>query len=67
MGRLGFTEILLIVAVGLLLFGARRIGDIGKGLGEGIRNFKEGLRDIQDDTPKLPKKSDAPVDENKPA
>jgi sec-independent protein translocase protein TatA len=68
MGRFGFTEILLILGVALLLFGAGRIGEVGKGLGEGIRNFKRGLRDIhEDDTPKLPKKSEAPIDENKPA
>jgi sec-independent protein translocase protein TatA len=45
MGGIGATEILLIVLVAMLLFGAGRIADIGKGLGEGIRNFKKGLRD----------------------
>ncbi len=49
MGRFGLTEILLILAVALLFFGASRLSDIGKGLGEGIRNFKKGLRD--DDEP----------------
>jgi sec-independent protein translocase protein TatA len=57
MGRLGFGEILIIALVALLLFGASRISDIGKGLGEGIKNFKKGLRDSdEDDEPKqLPK------------
>ena len=55
MGRLGLTEILLILAIALLLFGAGRISDIGKGLGEGIRNFKKGLKD---DEPEPPKPSD---------
>ncbi len=50
MGSLGATEIILIVAVALLLFGAGRIADIGKGLGEGIRNFKKGIKD--DEPPK---------------
>jgi sec-independent protein translocase protein TatA len=45
MGNIGATEILLIALVALLLFGAGRIADIGKGLGEGIRNFKQGLKD----------------------
>lgn len=49
MGRFGLTEILLILAVALLFFGASRLSDIGKGLGEGIKNFKKGLRD--DDAP----------------
>lgn len=51
MGRLGITEILVILVIALLLFGAGRIADIGKGLGEGIKNFKKGIRD--DDEPKL--------------
>jgi sec-independent protein translocase protein TatA len=70
MGRLGFTEILLIVAVALLLFGAGRISDIGKGLGEGIRNFKKGLRDDDELPPEpkqLPKKDEPGADEKKPA
>ncbi|MCC6559080.1 MAG: twin-arginine translocase TatA/TatE family subunit [Polyangiaceae bacterium] len=45
MGNLGAFEIILIVAVVLLLFGAGRIAEIGKGLGEGIRNFKRGMRE----------------------
>ncbi len=48
MGSLGATEIILIVAVALLLFGAGRISDIGKGLGEGIRNFKKSIRGDDD-------------------
>jgi sec-independent protein translocase protein TatA len=50
MGRLGPTEILLIVAVALLLFGGGRIAEIGKGLGEGIRNFKKGVSESAKDT-----------------
>lgn len=53
MGRLGPLEIVIILGVVLLLFGAGRIADIGKGLGEGIRNFKKGLKD--DDEPPPPK------------
>jgi sec-independent protein translocase protein TatA len=45
MGRLGFSEILVILVIALLLFGAGRIADIGKGLGEGIKNFKKGIKD----------------------
>ncbi|HVK63393.1 MAG TPA: twin-arginine translocase TatA/TatE family subunit [Polyangium sp.] len=59
MGRLSITELLLILGVALLLFGAGRISDIGKGLGEGIRNFKKGLKDEDQPPPKqLPKKED---------
>lgn len=43
--RPGLMEILIILGIALLLFGAGRLADIGKGLGEGIRNFKKGLKD----------------------
>ncbi len=52
MGSVGPGELLLIAFVALLVFGAGRVADIGKGLGQGIRNFKEGLRDGGDDEPK---------------
>lgn len=39
----GPWQIAIIALVVLLLFGATRLGDIGKGLGEGIRNFKKGI------------------------
>jgi sec-independent protein translocase protein TatA len=45
MGSVGPGELLIIALIALLLFGAGRVADIGKGLGQGIRNFKEGLRD----------------------
>lgn len=44
----GLPEILLLLLIVALLFGARRIGDIGKGLGEGIRNFREGIKSGSD-------------------
>lgn len=45
-GPLGFWEILVIAGLALLLFGfgARRLPEIGRGLGEGIRNLREALR-----------------------
>lgn len=44
-GGLGVGELLLIVLLLVLLFGARRIPQIARGLGEGIRNFKSGVKD----------------------
>jgi len=44
MGGLGMPELLMILLIILVLFGARRIPDLAKGLGEGIRNFKTGIR-----------------------
>jgi sec-independent protein translocase protein TatA len=48
MGNIGPMEILLIAIVALLLFGAGRIADIGKGLGQGIKNFKQGLKEAEE-------------------
>jgi sec-independent protein translocase protein TatA len=48
MGNIGPMEILLIALVALLLFGAGRIADIGKGLGQGIKNFKQGLKEAEE-------------------
>lgn len=48
MPNLGPMEILLIALVALLLFGANRIADIGKGLGQGIKNFKQGIKEEDD-------------------
>lgn len=48
MPNLGPLEFIVITTVALLLFGAGRIADIGKGLGQGIKNFKHGLSEAGD-------------------
>ncbi len=48
MGNIGPGELLIIALIALLLFGAGRIADIGKGLGQGIKNFKKGLREADE-------------------
>ena len=48
----GPWQIVIIALVVLLLFGATRLGDIGKGLGEGIRNFKKGVSEDEDEAAK---------------
>jgi sec-independent protein translocase protein TatA len=48
MDNLGFGEIMLILGVAVLLFGAGRIADVGKGLGQGIKNFKQGLKEDEE-------------------
>jgi sec-independent protein translocase protein TatA len=47
-------HLLLIVAVFMLLFGGKKLADVGKGLGEGIRNFKTGLKGDDPPPPSAP-------------
>jgi sec-independent protein translocase protein TatA len=49
LGGLGAPELIVIALIALLLFGAGRIADIGKGLGQGIKNFKQGLKEASDE------------------
>ncbi len=44
-GGLGTQEILLILVVAVLLFGGKKIPELAKGLGEGIRNFKTSMKE----------------------
>lgn len=49
LGNLGFTEILILLLVLLLVFGARRIPEIGASIGQGIKEFKRSLKDVAED------------------
>ncbi len=58
-GMFGYWEILVIVLIVLLLFGGRKIPEMMKGMGKGIRSFKKGMSDEDDeetDDKELPKK-----------
>lgn len=48
-GNLGAGEIILIVLVILLLFGAKKIPELARGLGKGMSEFKKGLKDVEKD------------------
>jgi sec-independent protein translocase protein TatA len=41
MGRIGLPELLIILVIIILIFGANRLPEIGKGIGKGIKNFRE--------------------------
>jgi sec-independent protein translocase protein TatA len=48
-GSLGMGELLVILAIVILIFGVNKIPQLGKGLGEGIRNFKDSLKAGQEE------------------
>ena len=48
MGHIGLPEMIVIVAILVLVFGANRLPDIGRSLGKAIRGFKDATRDAQD-------------------
>jgi sec-independent protein translocase protein TatA len=45
MGRLGLPEMMIILFIVILIFGANRLPEIGRGIGRGIRNFKDATKD----------------------
>jgi sec-independent protein translocase protein TatA len=45
MGNIGIPELLIILAIIILIFGANRLPEIGRGIGKGIKNFKEATKD----------------------
>lgn len=59
-GGLGMSEILLIALVVLLFFGGKKIPELMKGLGKGVKSFKDGMNDIEKDIKATPEnKSDS--------
>lgn len=55
-GGIGMQEVLLITLVVLLFFGGRKIPELMKGLGKGVRSFKEGMNTIETEIPETGKK-----------
>jgi sec-independent protein translocase protein TatA len=70
---LGWPEIVAILAVVLLLFGAKKLPELARGLGTGIKEFKKASREVQDELersieepPAPPRKPDAPAQPTQP-
>lgn len=57
-GNLGATEIILIALVVLLFFGGKKIPELMKGLGKGVKSFKEGVNGIEKDLKAEPEKKE---------
>ena len=70
MGMPGGTELLIVLAIVVLLFGAKKIPELAKGFGKGIKNFKEEMKDVENevastDEPKKVEKSEEVASANK--
>ncbi len=59
-GPVGPTELLLIVLIIVIIFGARRLPELGKSLGEGIKNFKKSISSKEKDDDSLSDESKPP-------
>lgn len=57
-GNLGGGEIILILLVILVLFGAKKIPELAQGIGKGMREFKKALNDVQDEVKNIDKPED---------
>ena len=57
-GGLGMQEMLLIALVVLLLFGGKKIPELMKGLGKGVRSFKEGMNNMEKEIEEAPVKKE---------
>ena len=49
MGSIGLPELLIILTIVILIFGAKRLPDLAKGIGKSIKNFKEAVKDGDDE------------------
>jgi len=49
MPNLGFPELLVVLAIVVVIFGANRLPGLGRGIGSAIKNFKDGMKDDKDD------------------
>jgi len=47
---LGMQEVLVIAVIILILFGGKKIPELMKGLGQGVKSFKDGMKEVSDDT-----------------
>ncbi len=54
MPHLGFQELMVILLIVIVIFGANKIPQLGKGLGEGIKNFKAAMRAGEEEPEKKP-------------
>ncbi len=49
LGSIGMTEIIVLALIVLLFFGGKKIPELMKGIGKGVKSFKDGMKDVQDE------------------
>lgn len=64
-GNLGTGEIIIIALVVLLLFGGKKIPELMRGVGKGVKSFKDGMNDIEKQINAEPEETPAKQDDNK--
>jgi sec-independent protein translocase protein TatA len=55
--NLGFTELLIVLAILIVIFGANRLPELGRGIGRGIRNFKDATRESAEKPDERPERT----------
>ena len=65
LGNLGTGEIIIIALVVLLLFGGKKIPELMRGIGKGVKSFKDGMNDIEKQINAEPEETPAKKDDNK--
>ena len=65
MPQLGFQELMVILLIVIVIFGANKIPQLGKGLGEGIKNFKASMREAQQEPEKKEKEKEREKEKEK--
>lgn len=64
-GSLGWPELLLIALVILIFFGAKRIPELMKSLGKGVKSFKQGMSEVEKDVKEIKSELESDTDEKK--
>jgi sec-independent protein translocase protein TatA len=65
LGSIGMPELLIILLVVLLLFGAKKLPELARGLGKGIREFKDATKNVENEMKELDKKDEEKKEEKK--
>jgi twin arginine-targeting protein translocase, TatA/E family len=62
-GSIGWAEVLIIAFVVLLLFGGKKIPELMKGLGKGVKSFKDGMKDVEGEMKEIEKEVKSGLDD----